>query len=100
APRDELGGALVAARLVTLGRLAPRRHRMATAGGAALAAAKRMVDGVHGDAAHRRHAALPAIAPGLADVDVAVVGIGTRADGRKAVLVHEPLLARIEPKQR
>src|ERR1700681_3128449 len=99
-PRDELGGALVAARLVALGRLAPRRHRMAAAGSAALAAAKRMVDRVHGDAAYRRHAALPAIAPCLADVDVGVVGVGNRTDSRKAVLVHEPLLAGIEPEQR
>src|SRR4051812_26769584 len=100
APRDEFGRALVAARLVALGRLAPRRHRVTTPGSAAFAAAERMVDRVHGNAAHRRHAALPAIAPGLADIDVAVVRVGDRADRREAVLMDQPLLARIEAEQR
>src|SRR5579872_640829 len=100
APRDELCGALVTARLVALGRLAPRRHRMATAGGATFAAAERMVDRVHGDTAHRRHAALPAIAPGLADIDVAVIRVGYRTDGSKAALVDQSLLPRIEAQQR
>src|SRR5262245_46936191 len=83
APRDEFGRPLVAPRLVALGRLTPGRHRMAAAGGAAFAAAEGMVDRVHGHAAHRRHAAFPAVAPSLADADIAVVGIGHRADGRK-----------------
>src|SRR5690242_838891 len=43
---DELGGAAVVAGLVAARRLAPRRHRMAAAGGLALATAMRVVDGV------------------------------------------------------
>ena len=47
----------------------------------------RMVDRVHGDAANRRTMAEPAIATGLADVDVLLVGVGDGADGRAAVPV-------------
>src|SRR5664279_5362263 len=89
AARDEFVGPLVLAGLGALGRLAPRRDRMTAARGAAFAAAERMIDRVHGDAAHRRHAALPAIAAGLADIDVAVVRVRHRTDGRHAVLVDE-----------
>src|SRR5512143_2566960 len=61
---DHHVGALVLARLVALGRGAPRRHRMAAAVGAAT---HRMVDRVHRPAAHRRTDAAPAIGAGLAD---------------------------------
>src|SRR6267142_3158788 len=44
---DHAVGALVGACLVTLGGLAPRRHRMPAAGSLAFAAAVRVVDGVH-----------------------------------------------------
>src|ERR1700730_8163236 len=47
--------------------LAPRGHRMTAAGGAAFAAAVRMIDRVHRDAAVVGLAAEPAIATGLAD---------------------------------
>src|SRR5262245_66328496 len=46
ARNDELGGGLVPAGLLALGREPPRRHRMPPAGGAALAAAVRMIDRV------------------------------------------------------
>src|SRR5690348_891191 len=59
---DELGGRLVLAGLLALGREAPRGGRMAAALGAP---AVRMIDRVHGDAAVVRHAAHPALAPGL-----------------------------------
>src|SRR5690606_20182074 len=48
---DELVGRLVGPGALALGGLAPGADRMATAGGAAFAAAMRVVDRVHGDAA-------------------------------------------------
>src|SRR5665213_400103 len=64
---DHLGGALILARLGTLGWLAPRRDRMTAALGAAFAAAMRMVDRVHRGTTNRRTLALPHVATGLAD---------------------------------
>src|SRR3954462_14131322 len=93
ADHDELGGGLVLAGLLALGREAPWGDRMAAALGAA---AVRVIDRVHGDAAVVRHAALPALAAGLADRGVHVVGIRHRADGGKAAAVDEALLGRIE----
>src|SRR5437773_5012678 len=66
APHDERVAQLAAARLEALRDLAPRRARMAPARGLALAAAHRVVDGVHRHAAHRRRAAEPAAPPRLA----------------------------------
>src|SRR5664280_885763 len=72
---DELVGALVVRPgAVTECGHAPRRDRMAPGGGLALAAAVRMVDRVHGRAAHGRAHAAPAGATGFAAVDVRVVG--------------------------
>src|SRR5690606_9707582 len=48
---DELVGRLVGPCPHALGRLAPGRHRMTAARGAALAAAMRVIDRVHGHAA-------------------------------------------------
>src|SRR5215207_4021271 len=48
---DHVRGALGLARLVAARRLAPRRHRVAAARGLALAAAVRVIDRVHRDAA-------------------------------------------------
>src|SRR6185312_5369173 len=54
APRDdERLRALVAACAIALGQRVPRRHRRLALAGAALAAAMRVVDRVHRDAAHR-----------------------------------------------
>src|SRR5215472_8970621 len=91
---DELGGLLVLAGLLALGREAPRRGRMAAALGAA---AVRMIDRIHGDAAVVRHAAHPALAAGLADRDVHMVGVRHRADGRHAAAVHQALLGGVQP---
>src|SRR4051812_20643997 len=55
---------LVLPRLLALGRLAPRGHRMTPARRLAFAAAMRMVDRVHRDTAHRGLAAEPAVPPG------------------------------------
>src|ERR1051326_3135429 len=97
ARNDELGGRLVPAGLLALGREPPRRDRVPAARGTAFAAAVRMIDRIHGDAAVVRPTVEPARAPGLADADVHVVGIGHRADARHAAAVHQPLLAGIEP---
>ncbi len=69
---------------------------MTAAGGAAFAAAVRMVDRVHGDAAVVRLAAEPAIATGLADRDIHVIGVGHRADRAGAAAVNQPLLAGVQ----
>src|SRR5215469_3012331 len=72
AHHDELGGRLVLAGLHALGRLAPRRHRMPAAAGAA---AERMVDWVHGLAADMAATTHPARATGLADRHVHIVRV-------------------------
>src|ERR1700691_1227692 len=65
--QDHVVGALVMARLQTLGVLAPGRDRMRIAlPGLAFAAAVRGVDGIHRKAAHRRTDAAPAFGAGLA----------------------------------
>src|SRR5690348_16911372 len=63
---DQLVARLVRAPGAPLGP-APRADRVPTAGGLALAAAHRVVDRVHGDAADARPAALPPAAAGLAE---------------------------------
>src|SRR5262245_50554098 len=73
--------------LVALRRLAPGRHRM-IALPLALAAAHRVIDGVHHRAAHRRPEPLPPHAAGLADRDVLVIEIADLADRRHAVELH------------
>src|SRR5665213_4424513 len=62
---DEFVGALVVARLVAARRLAPRRHRMASARGLAFAATVRVIDRVHRNAAVMRALAHPALAAGF-----------------------------------
>src|SRR5271166_6043310 len=69
---------------------------MATARGAPLAAAVRMVDWIHRHAAIVRHAPHPALAAGLADRNVHVIGIGGCTDGRHAPAMHKALLGGIE----
>src|SRR6185295_2459270 len=94
---DETGGALVVARLLALGRETPGRNRVAAARSTAFAAAERMIDRVHGDAAVVRLASHPALAAGLADRDVHVVRVRDCTDGRHAAPVHQSLLPGIEP---
>src|SRR5215831_14824605 len=93
AGNDEALGALVLAALLALGREAPRRRPMLAALGAA---AVRVIDRVHGDAAVVRHAALPALAAGFADGGVHVVRIGHRAHRRHAAAMHQALLRRVQ----
>src|ERR1700743_3769414 len=82
--------------LLALGRLAPRCHRVAAARGTAFAAAVRMVDRVHHNAAVMRLAPEPAITAGLADRNIHVVRIGHCTDGRRAPAVNQTLLAGIQ----
>src|SRR5215472_9900324 len=77
--------------------LAPRAHRVAAARALALAAAERVVDRVHGHAAHRGPLALPAVAARLAELDVALLGVAHLAHGGPAARVHPPDLARGHP---
>src|SRR3954447_7952390 len=91
---------LVLTRLFALGRLAPWRHRMPSARRFAFAAAMRMIDRVHRDAAHRRLSAEPAIAAGLADHDVLVVGVRYGPDRRAAFGAHHPHLSGSHAQQR
>src|SRR6478735_1314756 len=91
---DEAIGRLPITGLVTLGRLAPRRYRVAATGRLAFTAAERVVDGVHGDAAHVRPLAHPPAPAGLADRDVLVVDVADLADRRKALDVDLANLAR------
>src|SRR3984893_6492453 len=90
---DEFRGALVLARLLASGRLAPRRDRMPAA---ARSPAERMVDRVHGLAADMAAPAHPATAAGLAERDVHVVRVGPRPDGGDAAAVYQALLAGIQ----
>src|SRR5271168_5401168 len=72
-------------RLIVPGRLAPRRDRMAAARSATFAATMRMVDGIHGHAAHRRAVTQPSVAPCLSDDDVLLIRIRDSADRRPAL---------------
>src|SRR3954463_16153229 len=85
---------LVVPRLLALGRLAPRGHRMAGPGGPAPTTPLRVVDRVHGDATNRRTLAQPAIATGLAQVDVGLIGVGHRANRGEAFAPHDTQFTR------
>src|SRR5574342_10354 len=82
---DELVGTLAVACLVAARRLAPRRHRVTSAGSLALAAAVRMVHRIHGHAAVVRALAQPARASSLADGNILVVEIAHLPDGGVAI---------------
>src|SRR5262249_11879031 len=75
---------------------APRRPGGRRARGATPAAAVRMVDRIHRYAAIVRHAPHPALASGLADRNVHIVGVRHRADRRHAAAMHHALLGRVE----
>src|SRR4051794_20273223 len=72
---------------------APRGDRVTARGGGPLAAAVRVVDGVHRRAARLRAHPQVALAAGLADLDVLVVGVADRAHGRPAVRANHAHLA-------
>src|SRR5258708_9292306 len=90
---DHAAGALVATGLISLGRRAPRAHRIAAGGGLAFAAAVRVVDRVHRHAAHGRAHSAPAHAPGLADGLEVVLFVADFADGGGAGDMHLAVVA-------
>src|SRR5512133_1024063 len=85
---DHFVGPLVVARLVATRRLAPRRHRVTSAGGLAFATAVRVIDRVHGDATVVRALAEPARTAGFADRNILVVEVADLPDGRHAIDDH------------
>src|SRR5258708_30615741 len=96
---DQIVRRLLLTRLVSLRRHPPRRLRMVSFR-LALAAAVRMVDGIHRDSAHMAALAEPSGAPGLADRNILVVEIPDLADSGAALRLHHPLLSRRELEQR
>src|SRR5690606_26983734 len=82
------------------GRLAPRRDRMTATGGPAFTTTMRVVDRVHRDAADGRALAQPAVAAGLAERNVGVIGVGNRPDGCQAFAADDAGLTRAQPELR
>src|SRR4051812_10710705 len=95
-PADDVAVGLLAlaARAVPDGRHAPGGLRMVAERRGALAAAVRVVDRIHGRAARLRAHAHVALAAGLADCDVLVVGVADDPDGRAALRADHAHLAR------
>src|SRR5690606_23279132 len=75
---------LVRARLVSLGRRAPRAYRVSSTGGLAFAAAVRMVDRVHRHTAYCRSYSSPALRTGLAELSQVVFAVSDFAHRRAA----------------
>src|SRR5262249_16112706 len=102
APADDqpLAGLLLVPRPVAVRGLAPRRDRVAAGVRLALAAAVRVVHGVHRRAAHGRADATPAGAPGLAAGEVLVGHVAHLADRRPALDVDHPHLTRRQAQRR
>src|ERR671920_853841 len=98
AAADDLGIGGLAGPGAALG-LAPRGHRVPTAGGLALTAAVRVVDGVHHDTADGGALALPPHATGLAPVDVRLLGVADLTDRGAAADVDVPHLPGRHPQR-
>src|SRR5512147_1749819 len=88
AAHDHALRALVLARLVALGVLAPRADRVALGAGPALTTAVRVIDRVHRHTPHRRTDAAPALRPRFTNGAQVVLFIAHLADGGAAVDVH------------
>src|SRR5689334_10211463 len=80
-------------RLRAQSRKTPGRLRMISFD-SALAAAVRMINGIHSHTANRRTLAMPARPPGLAIRNIFVIQIADLADGSHAVNSEAPHLAR------
>src|SRR6185503_17789005 len=76
---NEFVCALVVARLVAAGRLAPRSHRVTPAGRFAFTAAMRVIDRVHRNAAIVRAPAEPAASACFAERNVFVIAVADYA---------------------
>src|SRR5277367_4881046 len=79
---DKRVGPLVVACLVTTRGLSPRGDRMTASRCFTFTATVRVIDGVHGNATVAGTNALPAVASGLADRNVFMIGIAYLAYGR------------------
>src|SRR2546423_11446943 len=77
--------------------LAPRRDRMAATTGLALAAAERVVDGVHGHATGLGANALPAVPARLAPRHQLGLGVADQPEGPPTVDPHPPPFGRQRP---
>src|SRR5215213_7497162 len=88
--QDHLLRALVAARLVAARRLAPRRHRITSAGGLAFTTAVRVVHRVHRHATNLRTQTHPTRPAGLAERNVLMLDVADLAHGRPANKGHAP----------
>src|SRR6185295_12584044 len=97
---DEPIRALVVPSLVPACRLSPRRYRVPAAGCFTLAAAVRMINRIHRDAAHLWPAPLPSRASGLAQRNIAVLDVTDLSDRRVAIYVDPPDLAARQSKLR
>src|SRR2546423_12198661 len=86
---------LLVPRLLALD-LAPRIRGRPAARALAFAAAQRVIDRVHRDAAHARAAAEPAGLARLADRQQFVLGVADFADRGEALAPHHPHLGRAE----
>src|SRR5712692_8275979 len=94
---DKFRRSLVAPRLVSLCRLAPRAHWMTSAGRFSFTAAEGMIHGVHRDAAVVRHLSHVTFAAGFADRNVFVLEISDLTDCGVAARMHFAHLARRKP---
>src|SRR5215469_6672245 len=93
-------GSLVLARLITLARRAPWRHRMVPAATTVGAAPHRVIDRIHRDSAHGRSDAAPADRAGLADRPQVVFFVADAANGRAAIEVNAAYLAGVHTQLR
>src|SRR5215472_14646984 len=94
---DHVVRALVVTGLQALGVPAPRRYRVRVAlAGLALAATVRVIDRIHGESAHRRADAAPALRSRLAVAAQVVLVVPHLADRGAAVDVHLARLARLQ----
>src|ERR1043166_9880475 len=87
---DHLLGALVLARLVTAGRLAPGRHRIAAAGSLAFTTAVRMVHRIHRHPAPVRANPFPTRSTRFTKRNVFVLDVADLADGRATLNRNAP----------
>ena len=93
-PHDHILRALVVTRLVAARRLSPGRYRIAAARSFTFAAAVRVIDRVHRDAANVRPHSLPARAAGFTERNIFVLDVADLSDGRATHNRHAPNFAR------
>jgi hypothetical protein len=93
--RNELIGRFVAPSLRAFRPFAPGCDGMSAAGRLAFAAAVRMIDRVHANAAVMRHAAEPTAPSRFAYRNIHMIGVRHRADRSEAFAMNQTVLARL-----